>query len=230
MRYKAFSELSPAERARLKAARKSSVAADVPVEPPPAPANPEAPSQAANDVAPNRHGPNAIRDAFIPTMLQLASSIDPQQADAITFRAYRNSLVWEGGSQDILEQLLLEQVALAHISAFQLAANAGMAKEPAAAGIYAAAAAKLLGEARRTIIAIKDLHRPPAPPTGNIAVMQSVTVSGKNEADAPGGAAEKVGDQSKLGSNNAPGHNRWREMLGEDIGRAQEPAVARAAD
>jgi len=228
MRYKAFSELSPAERARLKAARKNSVAVEAPVEPSASRSNAEEAQAEAPGVAPASHSPNVVRDGFIPVMMRLAAG--PSQIDGLTFRAYRDALVSEAETQDVLEQMLLEQIALAHISTFYLQANTGMSKSPQAAGIYATAAAKLMAEVRRTIVALKELRTPRSPPTINVTASQQVNLNAKHDAAAPLDAAGKVGDQSKLGSNNAPGHNRLREMLGEDIGRAQEPAVARAAD
>jgi len=231
MRSKDFSQLSPAERARLKAARKNSVAVEAPVEPSASRSNAEeAQAAEAPGVAPASHSPNVVRDGFIPVMMRLAAG--PSQIDGLTFRAYRDALVSEAEAQDVLEQMLLEQIALAHISTFYLQANTGMSKSPEAAGIYATAAAKLMAEVRRTIVALKELRTPRSPPTINVTASQQVNLNAKHDATAPGDAAEKTGARSEVGSKHdtAPRRDRLRDMFGEDSGRASEPAVARAAD
>jgi hypothetical protein len=187
-------------------------------------ASPEELEAASQGSRPSRPGPCVIRDALIPAMMQLASGSHHQIGGA-EFKSYRDVLVREAGSQDVLEQTLLEQVALAHLSASQLLANAGLEKTSKAAGIYATAAAKLMGEVRRTVVAIKELRSPTPPASITIAATQQVNLTTKAETEVAA-AEEKMGSQSKLGSNNASGPNRIREILAADAGRAQEPAVA----
>jgi hypothetical protein len=190
--------------------------------------SPKANSQDPRGAGPPRPSPNTIRDALIPSLLQLASGAG-KEIDGPTFKAYRNALVKEAGSQDILEQFMLESVAVAHLASFHLLASAGVADTAEAAAIYAGVAAKLLGEVRRTIVAIKALRSPPSPPNITVAATQhvNVTASGAESATEP---AKKTGRQSEVRSNDAPGLNRMREILGQDVSRAQEPAVEGAFD
>ena len=190
---------------------------------PQAPHNPKVNSQDTRGAGPARPSPNTIRDRLIPSLLQLASGAQ-QEIDGPTFKAYRDALVNEAGSRDILEQFMLESVALAHLASFHLLANAGVADTAEAAGIYASAAAKLMGELRRTIVAIQEMRRPPAPPNISIATTQRVNVTA-NGTEAATEPAKKTGPQSEVRSNDAPGINRMREILGQDIGRSPEPAV-----
>lgn len=183
-------------------------------------------SSAKTESAKPRPSAVTIRDALIPALMQMAAG-GHAEIDGATFRAYRDALVWEAKSHDVLEQVLLEQVALAHLATFQLQANAGVAKTPEAAGIYATAAAKLMGEIRRTIVAFKELRSPPPSPSTTIATTQQVNMSGSVDGSH---AEEKSSTRSEVGSNHAPGQNRLREILGEGLGRAEEPAVAGAAD
>ena len=169
-----------------------------------------------------------IRDALIPAMMKLAAGGHPE-IDGATFRTYRDAMVQEGDSRDVLEQTLLEQVALAHMASFHLQAKAGMASTAEGAGIYATAAAKLMGEIRRTIVAVKELRSPPPPPSVSITTTQQVNMHGKAETDIPR-PEEFVGTRSEVGSINAPGHNRIREILGQSPCRSEELAVAGTAD
>ena len=178
---------------------------------------------------PRRPGVILIRDLLIPMQIKLASGDVSPEIDVRAFELYRDAIVREAGSRDVLEQCLLEQVAAAHLASLCLQARCGIAQTPEAAGIYAASAAKLMGEMRRSIVAIKEMRSPTPPANITIAATQQVDVSGKAEPNADAGV-EKVEAQSEVGSNNAPGSSRMRQIFGEDDGRAQEPDAARTAD
>jgi hypothetical protein len=184
--------------------------------------NPRGPDPASHDF-------KTIRDALIPAQLQLASGA-LLKIDGAAFKSYRDTLVREAKAQDVLEQTLLEQVALAHLASFRLLGLAGIGGTAEAEGIYGSTAAKLMGEVRRTIVAIKELRSPPSAPSISISATQQVNVTGNAVAESSAEAAEKSGTRSELGSNNATGPNRMREILGEDIGRTPQSAVARAVD
>jgi hypothetical protein len=97
-------------------------------------------------------------------------------------------------------------------------------------GIYASAAVKLLGEARRTIVAIKELRSPPSPSKITVATSQQVHVTASPATEPSADTAKKSDARSEQGSNNAPGTNRMRKILEEELGGAQEPAAVGAID
>jgi hypothetical protein len=146
-----------------------------------------------------------------------------------TARATRDGLVLESGTKDVLEQTLIEQVALAHLASSRLLASAGLAEKAEADGIRCAAAAKLMGEVRRTVGAIKELRSPPAPPNITVATTQQVSVHGNTATDVSASATKKSASQSELRGNDVPGANRLREILGEDGSGAAEPETVGAA-
>jgi hypothetical protein len=166
---------------------------------------------------------------MIPALLQLASGA-LRDFDAPTFRAYRDALVWESKTQDVLEQLLVEQVAMAHIASFNFQACAATTASPEAVGIYAGVAVKLMGEMRRTIVAIKELRTPPAPPNITFSASQLVSVT-KDETPSPDRtSSEKTGLQSELGGKHEPGHNRLHEILRASAGRPAHRETAEAVE
>ena len=192
-------------------------------------APPQSPSKPANDSKNARGAGSArrspIHEALIPAHLQLASGAHPE-IDRPAYIAYRDELISEAKSHDVLEETLLEQIALAHLASSRLLANAGVASTAEGQGIFASAAAKLMAEVRRSIVAIKQLHSPPAPPNITVAARQEVHVTGNNGAEA----AEKSAARSEVGSINATGTNRMREIFSEDLGGAPEQTVIGAAD
>jgi hypothetical protein len=71
-------------------------------------------------------------------------------------RAYLEHLVQDAGDPtDPIERMLLEQLGLAHFRIAQLHADAGRAQGVEAAKIYNSVAARLLGEFRRTALALR---------------------------------------------------------------------------
>jgi len=179
--------------------------------------------------SPRRPGVLLIRDAFVPACLLSASGELPAEFDTKAFKSYRDALLREGGSRDVLEQCLLEQVAAGHLAALNLLSRCGRAQTPEAAGIYAVAAVKLMGESRRSIATIKGMRSPAPPANITIAATQQVNIAGKPEAE-PDQTPEKTHAHTELGSNNEPGSDRMRQIFGEGAGRAPEPAIAGTAD
>jgi hypothetical protein len=176
-----------------------------------------------------RHSAAIIRDIVLPSQLQLAAG-NPPEIERPAFRAYRDQMVLESGSRNVLEQTLLEQVAMAHLAASRLLANAGLAETAEADSLRCAAAAKLMGEVRRTVVAIKELRSPPAPPNITVATTQQVSVHGNTATEMSAEVAKKTGAHSEEGSKDGPGANRLREIFSENGGGAAEPETVGAAD
>lgn len=86
--------------------------------------------------------------------------------DSIESRAYvvylRRLLQEAGNPTDPIERMMLEQLALAHLRIGQLHANAGKSKSTEACKIYTSGASRLLGEFRRTALALRvyQAHAP----------------------------------------------------------------------
>jgi hypothetical protein len=149
--------------------------------------------------------------------------------DAQTFRAYRDAMVREFGSRNLLEQTLIEQIVLAHLATFQLQASAGLAKTADEAGVYAATAAKLMGEIRRTIVALNELRSPAPPP--NTIVTQQVSIGRTDPPAREESAREKATGSIELGdADEGPGANRLQRILGDGHPQTARPATPRCAD
>jgi len=113
-----------------------------------------------------------------------------------------------GNPTDPLERMLIEQAAFSHLMVLQLHVFTSAARSDDGAGIYAAAAARLLGELRRTILAFKEYRSPPTRPQvtrieqQNVAHSQEIkyqTVAGGDQVTMV--SREKEDPNSKLGSN-----------------------------
>jgi hypothetical protein len=103
------------------------------------------------------------------------------QVETVAFTKYMDGLRWAAGdATDPVEQMLIEQVALAHHAVGRLHIKASAAEGAVAAGVYLAAAARLTAEFRKTALALKD-YRAPA-----TAVPRAAAPGGR-EADAARG-------------------------------------------
>jgi hypothetical protein len=79
-----------------------------------------------------------------------------QGIDAAAYQIYRDRLVADcGGPTDPIEIMIIEQLSLAHFSLGLLSCKAANAGKPEAVGIYAGAAARLMGEFRRSALALQ---------------------------------------------------------------------------
>jgi hypothetical protein len=79
-----------------------------------------------------------------------------QQMDCYAFKTYRDRLVADcGNPTDPIEVMMIEQIALAHMSIGRLQFNSATAGSIEAARTYGAMATQLLGEFRRTALALK---------------------------------------------------------------------------
>ena len=72
------------------------------------------------------------------------------------YKVYLERLIEDAGSPtDPIERMLLEQLALAHFRIGQFHVNAGLAEGIEAVKIYNSVAARMLGEFRRTALALR---------------------------------------------------------------------------
>src|SRR5262245_7623667 len=100
------------------------------------------------------HQAEALRSAVFPSCMALALGLDNQVGPS-GYRAYLEQLLKDAGDPfDPIERMLIEQLGLAHFRVAQLHADAGRAQGVEAAKIYNAVAARLLGELRRTALAL----------------------------------------------------------------------------
>lgn len=179
--------------------------------------------------------PEAIDDVLIPKLLQTAGC--PRDAiNAETFREYRNMFVRELAPRDRLERVMIEQVVTAHLMTMQLHACTGIAPTADAAGVYSSAAARLMAEVRRSVMAIRELQNPARarssePAERPVNVNQHVVVT-STPPIIPGVAQEKDAD-TELTSKEELAlayDNSDAQILRQSSRWVFEPAEARAAD
>jgi hypothetical protein len=96
----------------------------------------------------------------------MADALGMAQFDVHACRAYLDRFVADaGGTRDPVERVLLEGLAFAHLRLADLQSNAAQAKSIEAAKAYTSAAARLLGEIRRTALSLRAYRdRTPAEP------------------------------------------------------------------
>ena len=103
---------------------------------------------------------DAIHRTVFPACMATALGLD-QHFDASGYAAYVQNLLDDTGVQhDPIQRMLVEQLALAHLRIAQLHAQANQSKELEAIKLYTAAAARLLGEFRRTALAVQQARTP----------------------------------------------------------------------
>jgi len=148
------------------------------------------------------------------------------QTPPTAFLRYMHNTIREAGApQDPVERMLIEQITLAHHNIGRLHSSAAAAKTVDEAKVYNAAAAKLLGEFRRTALALKQ-YREPTPARQytmvrqqNIAAQQQVAlVDGRGEKQdaSKDSAHEKAIVNSKKGSNRALEYQPVEKLVPEE--------------
>jgi len=75
--------------------------------------------------------------------------------EARAYKVFLDQLIEESGAADPIERLILQQLALAHFRIGQLHVSAGQAKSVEGVKVLNAAAARMLGEFRRTALALR---------------------------------------------------------------------------
>ena len=101
------------------------------------------------------HDADMLRKGLFPILmadaLGYSSAFNPH-----AYKLYLDKLLEDAGNpDDPIEHMMIEQLALAHFRIAQLHASAGQAKGIEAAKIYNAAAARMLGEFRRTALGLR---------------------------------------------------------------------------
>ena len=87
----------------------------------------------------------------------LASALASDDFTPIGYRTYLDNLLKQAGTtDDPIEKMLIEQVALAHLYSGHLHASAGAAKTIEGTSAYCAMGARLLAETRKTALALMD--------------------------------------------------------------------------
>jgi len=93
-----------------------------------------------------------IAEVIVPSMLAAAMGLD-DNFTATGYREYLNQIKKSARDPtDSVEAMLLEQLALAHLSAVRLQASAGIAVGLESVKVMNAAAARILAEFRRTAL------------------------------------------------------------------------------
>jgi hypothetical protein len=76
--------------------------------------------------------------------------------DSKAFKLYRDRLLSDcGNPKDPIEVMIIEQLSLAHFSMGLLSCKAANNRQPEAVGVYSGAAARLMGEFRRSALALQ---------------------------------------------------------------------------
>jgi hypothetical protein len=125
----------------------------------------------AGHAAVQRSAQNAdiLQRSYIPACM--ATALGMSQFDVHACRAYLDRFVADaGGTKDSVERVLLEGLAFANLRLADLQSNAAQAKSMEAAKAYTSAAARLLGEIRRTALSLRVYRdRTPAEPQLRVA-------------------------------------------------------------
>lgn len=101
------------------------------------------------------HGAEGLRQGVFPALMATALNLD-RFFDANAYKIYLANVLRDlGEPADPLEQLLVEQACLLHFRAAQVHASAGQANGLEATRLLNAAAARLVGELRRTVLSVK---------------------------------------------------------------------------
>jgi hypothetical protein len=126
---------------------------------------------AARHAATQRTAENAdiLQRSYIPACM--ATALGMSQFDVHVCRDYLDRFVADaGGTQDPVERVLLEGIAFANLRLADLQSQAAQAKSIDAAKAYTSAAARLLGEIRRTALSLRVYRdRTPAEPQLRVA-------------------------------------------------------------
>jgi hypothetical protein len=100
-------------------------------------------------------GAEVLRKGAFAALMASALSLD-QLLETSAYRAYLEEVLAQAGNPtDPIERMLVEQTCLAHFRVAQLHVGASQAKGAEVVKMYNAVAARLLGEMRRTALALR---------------------------------------------------------------------------
>lgn len=122
------------------------------------------------------------------------------------FKAYRDNVLEAAGQPvDPVEVMLVEQLLLAHHRIADLHTQATNAKTTEAAALYNAAAVRLMGEFRKTSLALREYRTPVVPKHVTVVKQQNLAAGDQQIAYLDGKAAVPSGTAKnrdiELGSN-----------------------------
>lgn len=110
-------------------------------------------------------GAELLREGIFPALMASALGLD-SFVETPAFRVFLQRLMADlGNPQDPIEKMLAEQLALAHFRIAQLHIGAGQAKSQEAVKLYNTVCARMLGEFRRSCLALRALRAPPTAET-----------------------------------------------------------------
>lgn len=149
-----------------------------------------------------------------------------------------NFLEEAGAPTDPVERMLLEQIAIAHHGIGRLHTEAASATTPEAANIYNSAAAKLLGEFRRCVLALREYRLPVAVKNVTVVKQQNVAAGNQQIANFADDRSDGEDDQTKCGDNELSSNRRIEYVPATEFipqstsrcGRQAEPLKARTAN
>src|SRR4051794_7358123 len=114
-----------------------------------------------------------LRDTASSCYLYGASAGVFPLVEAAAYTAYLEQLLEDAGDpSDPIERMLVEQLAQAHHAVGRLYFKAANSESVDAAGVYLAAAARLMNEFRKSTLALKSYRTPAAAP--HVTVMQNI--------------------------------------------------------
>jgi hypothetical protein len=133
------------------------------------------------------------------------------------YAAYIRTLLEDAGSPtDPIERQLIEQATQAHHAVGRLLFKASQVEAPEAAGVYLTAAARLMGEHRRTALAIRS-YRSPAAPQVTVVQQNVAAVETKVAVAAIGEGAGTVRSENtrdgELGGTGQEGKDEHTERV-----------------
>jgi hypothetical protein len=152
-------------------------------------------SNRAQVMARAEHWAGHLRDTISSVFMYATLSQPFGQIDEVAYRVDRDRLLVDCGSPtDPIEVMIVEQLALAHFNFAFLQVKATNAPKVEAAGVYAGAAARLMGEFRRSALALQAYRaasRHLATPAPKDDILLPDESEGSEEARENDRAAEK---------------------------------------
>jgi hypothetical protein len=191
-----------------------------------------------------------IQETSTATVLAKCSSepVDnPRKAAA--FAIYRNKVIVQAGNPaDPLERMLVEQIILAQQKIGDLHVRAAQAADAQAVGCYVTAAARLMAECRKSMLALKAYRTPSSPPQMTFVQQQNLASGDQqialiNNAGGAQLAAKKNRDTEltskpvenlihdplpELNAQSAPGRGRTPESIETQRADSRRPRKAAA--
>lgn len=120
------------------------------------------------------HQAELLRRGIFPALMASALALD-KFLETAAYSAYLEQLLADAGNPtDPIERMLIEQLCLAHFRIAQLHVGAGQAEKAEAVKMYNSVAARMLGEFRRTALALRAYRTrvPEGKPERNLKIFK----------------------------------------------------------